>query len=157
MTTGLVSIHSPTSPADVTVENDGWFPDISLDAARNAERITDTITADRLKWAAINAVLTVNSDLSTWRLSQLDAGHASLAAVPSVAIGGQSRITQLYLRAVYSLMHADLIERYPDYSMTLKAADRSAELAPAGDDHYRNARWAVRDILGVSRTTVELI
>lgn len=157
MTTGLVSIHSTTPPADVTVENDGWFPDISLDATRLAERITDTITVERLKWAIINAVLTVNSDLNAWKLTQIEAGHDSLTAVPSVAIGGQSRLKQLYLRAVYSWAHADLIERYPDYSMTLKAADRSAALAPAGDDHYRNARWAVRDILGESRTTVELI
>lgn len=157
MTTGLVSIHSPTSPADVTVENDGWFPNISLDAVRKAERITDTITVDRLKWAVVNAMLTVNSDLDAWRLAHIEAGHNSLAVVPSVAIAGESRLMQLYRRSVYSLAHADLIERYPDYSMTLKSADRSSDLASAGDDHYRNGRWAVRDLLGVGRTTVELI
>lgn len=157
MTTGLVSIHSPNPPEDVEVVNDGWFPNISLHAVRLAERITDTITKERLTWAVANAVLTVNSDLDAFKQAHIAAGRANLAAVPSPQINGQTRLTQLYLRAVYSLTHADLIERYPDYSMTPAGAKRAEELAPAGDDHYRNGRWAVRDILGLSRTTVELI
>lgn len=157
--TGLISIPQPESPEgeSTVIENDGWFPDIDPAEARLAERITTTITPERLQWAITNAMLSVNDELTAWRQAMQAAGSDSMAAIEQVQIGGVGKLVRLYRRAVYSLAHADLIERYPDYSMTRSGAAHSEALAPAGDDHYRNARWAMSDILGVPRTTVELI
>ncbi len=157
--TGLISLPQPQTPEgeDAAVENDGWFPDIDLGEARLAERITTTITPERLKWAITNAMLTVNAELASWQRTMQAGGSTSMAGIEQPQVGGIGRLVRLYCRAVYSLAHADLIERYPDYSMTRASATHSEALAPAGDDHYRNARWAISDILGVTRTTVELI
>lgn len=156
--TGMVSIHQPTDDSpEPTIQNDGWWPDISAEHARQVERLTETITSDRLNYAIVNAVLTVNDELKEWRTAQEEAGHTSLASVPSSTINGESRLTALYIRAVYGLAHADLLERYPDYSATLQAQARAEIKVKAADDHYRSARWAINDLAGRSRSTVELI
>lgn len=154
--TGLVSIHAPADLAE-TIANDGFFPAVDPNEARKAERITDTITPERLVYALANAMMSANLTLDEWKQTQIDDGYATLADVPDIAIGGVKRKHRLYLRAVYALAHADLIERYPDYSLTPAGERKSAVVTLAGDDHYRNAHWALSDIVGKSRTTVELI
>ncbi|WP_022955778.1 head completion/stabilization protein [Perlucidibaca piscinae] len=151
--TGLISIPA-AQPPGAQITNDGWFPNIGLDDVRATERLTTSISPERLRWAIVNAILTVNKDLADWREQQT---AASMADIPASQVNGESRLISLYKRAVYSYAHADLIERYPDYSITEAGARRSEALAPAGDDHYRNARWAIRDLLGITRSTVELI
>lgn len=154
--TGLISIHAPTDES-VVISNDGFFPDVNPDDARAAERITDTITAERLVYALANAMMTVNSELSEWKADQATLGYASMAAVPCPEIAGVKTNLRLYLRAVYALAHADLIERYPDYSLTPAGERKAASVTLAGDDHYRNGRWAIADILGKTRSNVELL
>lgn len=154
--TGLVSIHAPADVAE-TITNDGFFPNVDPSDARKAERITDTITPERLVYALANAMMSANTELEEWKQAQIAAGYATLPDVPDLMIGGIKNKHRLYLRAVYALTHADLIERYPDYSLTLAGERKSDAVTIAGDDHYRNARWAIADITRKPRTVVELI
>lgn len=66
------SSQSPQKPAEIAdqlIRNNGFFPDISLLDIRRAMRIDGTIPNERLKHSAINAMLTVNSDLAPLRLA----------------------------------------------------------------------------------------
>ncbi len=44
-----------------------------------------------------------------------------------------------------------------DYSATGDGAERADALTPTADEYRRDARWAIRNILGIAHTTVELI
>ncbi|MCO1344221.1 head completion/stabilization protein [Burkholderia multivorans] len=55
------------------------------------------------------------------------------------------------------LAKATLIERYRDYDTTGDGARRADELEPQSDELRRDARWAISDIVGRPRVTVELI
>ena len=84
-------------------------------------------------------------------------GFDGLEQVPAEQINSQSIYLQLYLRAVYCLTKANLIERYSDFDSTAKGLKAGEVLGESVDDLRRDARFAIRDILGESHVTVELI
>ncbi|TAL53833.1 head completion/stabilization protein [Pandoraea sp.] len=147
---------SPGSPSRTLLANDGFFPAIDLAALRAVQRLDGTVTHERLAHETIEAMLAVNSELAAWRAAQQAAGHATLAEVPARAVDGTSALVLRYRRAVYCLAHASLIERYRNFDATGARAEATSELPPA-DELRRDARWAVRDILGRARGTVALI
>ena len=49
------------------------------------------------------------------------------------------------------------MERMLSFDATAAGQRKAESQEPAIDDHRRNARWAIRDILGLPRTTTELI
>jgi len=156
-------LAQPPSPSTVTVppqepgvENDGWFPDVSPADLRSSSRLNGNITPDRLSLSLAVAMSSVNDELAAYKVTQKANGHNALAAVPATKIGGRSIKHTLYLRAVYSLVQADLLDRYPDIGTTA-AGEKRAEELPAADAFRRDARWAISDILGRPRSTVELI
>lgn len=150
-------IAPATSATASTITNGPFWPDIEPDALRKTMRLDGTVTNERLEHAVINAALQVNSDLKNWRISNQLLGFDSLAQVPAEQINGQSIYLQLYLRAVYCLTKANLIERYSDFDSTAKGLKAGEELTDSITDLRRDARFAIRDILGESHVTVELI
>ena len=150
-----------TSPLPETVTTiittPAFWPDVDLSALRDAVRIDGTVTDARLTHAAINAISAVNKDLSVWRQAQITAGAATLDDVAAEEINGESELRQLYLRAVYATTKANLIERYRDYDATGDGHKAADKLELSADDLYRDARFAIRDIIGDTHTSVELI
>ena len=151
----FIAVQPSTAPSTIT--NESFWPDIDVADLRVTVRLDGTVTDERLQHAAINAMLQANADLAQWAAEQQGLGHATLLAVPAPTIQGKSRYHQLYLRAVYCQTRANLIERYTDFDSTGKGSKDSEELATTVTDLYRDARFAIRDILGVSHVTVELI
>lgn len=148
---------SPTAAEETAIENDGWFPAIDLAHLRSTMRLDGTVTPDRLGHAAVNAMLSVNAELAAYKEAQQAAGLATLAAVPAPQLGGESAQLHRYRRAVYACVQADLIERYRDFDTT-GAGDKLAEkLELRIDALRRDLRWALADLMGQRRTTVELI
>lgn len=153
-----MSFIAPATSANAsTITNGPFWPDIEPDALRKTMRLDGTVTNERLEHAVINAALQVNSDLKNWRIGNQLLGFDSLVLVPSEQINSQSIYLQLYLRAVYCLTKANLIERYSDFDSTAKGLKAGEELTDSITDLRRDARFAIRDILGESHVTVELI
>lgn len=150
-------IAPATSATASTITNGPFWPDIEPDALRKTMRLDGTVTNERLEHAVINAALQVNGDLKNWRIANQLLGFGSLVQVPAEQINGQSIYLQLYLRAVYCLTKANLIERYSDFDSTAKGLKAGEELTDSITDLRRDARFAIRDILGESHVTVELI
>lgn len=145
----------PAQPEPV-VENDGWFPAVSPADLRASSRLNGNVTPDRLALSLAVAMSSVNDELAAYKASRLEEGHGSLVDVPAAQIGGKSIKVSLYLRAVYSLVQADIVDRYRDFDTT-GAGDKRADELPTSDALRRDARWAISDILGRARSTVELI
>ncbi|MDC7675370.1 head completion/stabilization protein [Asticcacaulis machinosus] len=154
-------IASPPEPASAPgskVTGGAFWPDIDLNNFRDTMRIGgSTIPDPRLIKAIEAAIITVTADLREWRLDKLSEGHPSLAAVSDEEINGEKALVVIWKRAVMSFATADLMETHRDVSATNEGAKRAEEQLPTAADHRRNGVHAIRDILGVSRTTVELI
>ena len=156
---GLLPIVIPdaATPPAAPIVNDGFFPDIDPTSFRAQLRVRDAVTPERLRDALIAAIVTVGNDLIVWSLAQRLLGHATLGAVPAATIDGASRLVHLYRRAVFCNARAELVERYRDVDTTAKGQAKAEDLDPSIAELRRDALHAVRDLLGVGRTNVELI
>ena len=156
MSTGFIAT-APTAPDEGQVTSDPFWPAISLADLRDTVRLDGTVTTARLKHAVIDAITSVNRDLADWRSARQAEGHTTLAAVPSEVINNESVHLHSYRRAVYAMTRANLLERYTDYSATGDGVKGADAKIVSSDDLYRDARFAIRDILGTTHNTVELI
>jgi hypothetical protein len=139
------------------INTDVFWPPIDLDQLRATLRIDASVTAPRLETAAVAAAISVNRELSAWCATQQAAGHTKLADMPGERINGVLVLVHLYRRAIEAATGAEVCERYRSYDSTNSGHQNAEELTPNIDDYRRDLRWAVRDFLGVNRTTVELI
>lgn len=141
--------QDPTTPTDADIViSVPWWPDIVVSDAREVIRISGTVTPARLVEALQNAVWSVIRELAEWATTQR-------AAYPEKL--NDERLAGLYRRAVYNYAKAELIERYRDFDMTNAGSTRAEDKLDAADDARRNLRWAISDILGRSRVTVEAL
>lgn len=139
------------------INTDPFWPSIDLDQLRATLRIDSSVTPARLETAVINAAISVNRELATWRIDQQAAGFTRLSEVPAELVEGESAQVHLYRRAIEAGVGAEVCERYRSYDSTNTGNRKAEELAPNIDDYHRDQRWAIRDFLGTTRTTVELI
>lgn len=147
-----------TPPAEESpVINDGFFPNIDPTSVREAARIPTSITPARLRAAILGAIMTVGIDVQAFAATAIAAGHATLAAVPAPQLDGQSVQLIRYQRAIALYAKAELIERHRDFDTTAAGGSQADELSPSIDELRRDAQHAVRDMVGRSRTVVDLI
>ncbi|MBR8314240.1 head completion/stabilization protein [Burkholderia dolosa] len=150
-------LSQPSETPAPPITNDAFYPDVSLEHARDTMRLDGTVTDARLRHELLAAIASVNDELRAARSAWREAGITRLADVPADQLDGESVLLQHYRRAVYCLAKATLIERYRDYDTTGDGARRADELEPQSDELRRDARWAISDIVGRPRVTVELI
>jgi hypothetical protein len=150
-------IASGPPPNAAHINTDPFWPSIDLDALRAALRIDASVTPARLETAAIAAAISVNRTLAKWRNSQVAAGYATLTAVPAGTVQGTSELTHLYGRAIQAATAAEVCERYRSYDSTAAGDKKAEDLQTNIDDYRRDQRWAISDLQGTPRMTVELI
>lgn len=145
------------SAASGQIRTDPFWPTIDLDQLRATLRIDSSVSTPRLETAAIAAVINVNRELADWRATQQAGGYATLPDVPSEHVNDVSTLVHLYHRAVEASTGAEVCERYRSYDTTSAGKPNADELTPNIDEYRRDLRWAIRDFLGLRRTTAELI
>ena len=142
---------------DFTLTNDGFWPDIDAAHLRERQRIGSNVTNARLEEAAVAAMISVNRELRTLKLRYMAEGADTLADVPAEKIQNESELVHTSRRAIYSTASAEVAERYRTYSATEAGTVKGEAEELSADDYRRDARFAIRDLLGISRTTVVLL
>ena len=158
----VATARPPVAATEPPVTNAPWFPDLNPATVRDACRLDGTITPARLLPALKAAMLSVNAELEQYRLEQQSRwGYTSLAEVPAPMVGGESAQVLRYQRAVHACLQADLAEAYRNLDTLPSGTGKEGRvlegLAVHVDEHRRNQRWAISDLLGIRRSTVELI
>ena len=151
----IATANPPLAADDAQVNNDSWFPAVDAKRARDVCRLDGTVTPPRLAHAIEAAMDTVNAELRAYQAAQQAAG------VQTLQDAGDGRQAGRYLRAIYAHVQADLAEAYRDIDTTPHGAGKPERVADKlelrVDEHRRNQRWAISDLLGIRRTTVDLI
>lgn len=147
----------PTVIGDEVIINNGFFPDIQLSEIRNAMRIDGTVTNERLKHSALDAMQTVNRDLKDFRLKAQTQGKSRLNLCDEEQLNDESELVYLYKRAVFCLTTANLYERYRSFDSTREGDQKADQLIDTAGDLKRDYHFAVRDLLGGNRMIAELV
>lgn len=135
-----------------------FWPDLDLGLLQKSIRVDQVVTAERLREVARSAVLDIMDELDIWRRDQVAAGFSTLADVPGRhQVDEQSDYQVRWMRAVQSVVAADLADRQLGQSARSAGMDRVEELAADIDVHRRNVTYAVRDFLGRPRVIAEAI
>ncbi len=160
-------VANQPNPAPQTLQNlptlaadHGLFPDIDMNRLRQSIRIDGTVTPERLQLAARAAQQQLGRELqplhalglaSLWQLNphQRDVVIAEKPAY--------SPSEELYFRAICCLTSAELTDRYRSFDSSSEGDRRANVLEETIGNLRRDARWAIRDLLGLPRSTVELI
>jgi hypothetical protein len=153
----ITPTQAPASGTEAPIHSNPFWPDIEPEAARAALRLDGTVTGPRLRHALVEAIADINGRLATWRRSHQASGFPTLDTVPAETVDGESEHVARYRRAVYCLAGASLIERYRSFDSTHAGHQQADELTPSVDELRRDAGWAVSDLLGRGRATIELI
>lgn len=148
-------IANGTTTPEHPITQAGFWPDLDGAHLRAAMRLTAAVTDARLEVATINAMIEANRELATYRSAREAEGHATLADVPAEQIKDESLLLHLYRRVVYCNATAELIERYQGYDATNSGEQKASEEESSPDQLRRDARKALRTILGISHATVE--
>lgn len=151
----LIAAGGTTEP--ITITNAAFFPDLKLQEFRDSMRLDGTVTDERAQHALEAAMFDTNRSLAEYMKAQKELGFDNLENVPDADWQPSGTNVRLYLRAVWCLAKANLIERYRDYDATGNGHDQADAMDITGDDLRRDAAWALSDIRGANRTTVELI
>lgn len=157
----VVTANPPAAGVEPVIVNDGWFPDINPAQVRAACRLDGTVTVERLRPALVDAILSVNNELESFKAEQQQTGADSLEQVPAPQVDGQSAKLLHYKRAVHYGLMADMAEAYrnlaqlPDSSG--KASHVLERLVIEQNEHRRKQRWAIADLKGQRRVIAELI
>ncbi|ESQ89990.1 phage head protein [Asticcacaulis sp. AC460] len=142
----------------VAMEAGSFWPQPSVNHFRDAMRIGGTsIPNDRMKEALLQAMLSVDLDLTEWTALKVEAGYDLLIEVPSPKIGDETKLVMLWRRAVYHTAAADLSETHGDITATPAGAGRDQETYLTAGDYRRNATQALRALQGLKRTRSSLI
>lgn len=147
----------PVTDPEALIDCGTFLPAIDPAQARARMRIDGTVTPERLREALVEAASSVADELTAWMDAKAIEGYATLAEVPAGTIDGASALVHRFHRAVRCLATAELIERMRDYDSTNDGHLEADKLNPTIDELRRDARWAISDITGQRRTTVELI
>ena len=159
MSSPFVSVPAaPQSPENTVVVADGWFPEIDCNETRDVLRLGDVVTHARLEAALLGGMITVMGELAAWRAGHEAEGKTCLAQVaPETTIAGHNRHELLFRRAARFAAAAELAELHRDVTATKEGDDRADVQLLTASDYRRLSTWAIRDILKVTRTAVELI
>lgn len=153
----FAATSNPNDTSDQTLTNLSFYPDIVVAEFRAVIRAQDTITDGRVIQALQAAMIDVNDELEAWRYNKELEGFTNINQIPASMYGAVNELVFLYTTAVYSRAKALLMEVYTDADNTPDGDDRAESFENTVDVYLREAREAVRKILGVPRLTVELI
>ena len=150
-------IAAGANTEDTIISNDEFFPAVDPNLVRSLMRLDNSVTNPRIRQALIDAMGKTNTDLAAWQTTQQNQGNADLSNVAAPQIDGKTRHEHDYQRAVYCQAKAEITERYQDYDTTAAGTSHAEEIENSIDDYKRQARFAIRRILGQSQSTIELI
>lgn len=148
----------PSSPdPEDLVDGGTFYPQLEISRFRDSMRVSTSVADVRVRDALRAGMLTVRVDLQAWAAAKIAAGYPALEAIDCDEIDLEPITVILWRRAVFSYAAAELVETHNEISATKDGTDRVEQLTPTAADHRRNGLHAVRDLLGVGRTAVELI
>lgn len=150
----------PTTIVEQTIENDGFWPDLSVSEFQKGYRLPAEFLGDLLTDALAIAMVEVNTDLAAVKAVLQDSGVLNLASEASVttpAAWAYAHKVRLYKRAVYCRAKASALQQFATVTRRESAENTGKEAPEREDTFLAFSQSAVRALQGRGRITAALL
>lgn len=151
---------NPTTFVEQTIENDGFWPNLSVSEFQKGYRLPAEFLGDLLTDAITIAMFEVNEDLSSVKAVLQNSGVSSLAAVAGTATPtawSYAHKAMLYKRAVYCRAKASALPQFASVTRRESAENTAKEAPELKETFLAFSQSAVRVLQGRGRITAELL
>ncbi|MCD9491345.1 head protein [Photobacterium phosphoreum] len=139
-----------------TVENDGFWPNLSITDFVKTCRIPPVYNAEQECNMLIMAMSGVNIELNSFKERAIDNNQRHSSDI-GMAYGTESATTVQYKQAVYQRAKASLLVHFATLSRKDEAENLAKESTETNESLMALSQHAIRNILGMPMATVRLL
>lgn len=147
----------PTALVDQDIENDGFWPDLSVSEFQKSYRLPAEYLVELLVDGLTLAMGEVNMDLAKRKEAWQAAGIENLISANTQLLRERNFYAQQYKRAVYCRAKAFLLQQFATVNRRAEAANLAKEAPELHEQFLAFSQQAVRLIQGRGRITARLI
>lgn len=147
----------PTTLVDQDIENDGFWPDLSVSEFQKGYRLPAEYLGEMLVADLTMAMIEVNTDLAKLKASWQSAGVTSVESADPMVLPERTFQAATYKRAVYCRAKASLLTQFATVTRRESAENTGKELPERGETFLEFSQQAVRSLQGRGRISVALL
>lgn len=147
----------PTTVVEQIIENNGFWPDLSLAEYQKAYRLPGEYLSEVLVTQLELAMGEVNADLKKLMASWQSIGITEVATADPLLLEERAYKVKLYKRAVYCRAKATALTDFATVTRREVAENTGKEAPERADTYLAFSQQAVRALQGRSRITAVLL
>lgn len=147
----------PTTFVDQAIENDGFWPALSLSEFQKEQRLPAEYLVELLADALNAAMVEVNGDLARCKARWQAAGISNVESADSSLLPERAYKAKLYKRAVYCRAKASALPQFATVTRRDSAENTGKELPDRAETFLAFSQQAVRALQGRGRITAVLL
>ena len=148
---------NPSRYSEQQIENDGFWPDLSLSEFQKAYRLPGEYLVETLVDGLTTAMVEVNQDLARLKARWQDAGVTSVESADPTVLPERTFHVATYKRAVYCRAKANLLTQFATITRRESAENTGKEAPERGETFLEFSQQAVRSLQGRGRITAVLL
>jgi hypothetical protein len=145
----------PQDYSSIPITNDGWWPDTDVADFQCQRSIPASIKPETVTNALLTAIGEANAELASYKTDQEAKGYQSASHVPGPSAGNLNQLSAQYLKVIFARAKAELIGEIT--SAEREKANPGQQSEDTRERLLAEAAFAIRNILGYPRVTVDLI
>ena len=147
----------PTTFVEQAIENDGFWPDLSVSEFQKGYRLPAEYLVELLTAELTTAMTEVNSDLAKCKGRWQNVGVTTLESADPMVLPERTFHAATYKRAVYCRAKASLLPQFVTIIRRDNAENLGKELPDRPETFLAFSQQAVRSLQGRGRVTAELL
>ncbi|MCF5721021.1 head completion/stabilization protein [Pseudomonas syringae] len=147
----------PTTLVEQQIENDGFWPDLSVSEFQKGYRLPAEYLLDMLGADLTTAMTEVNADLAKLKARWQGAGVSSVESADTTVLPERTFQAATYKRAVYCRAKASLLTQFATIIRRESAENLAKELPERPETFLAFSQQAVRSLQGRGRITAALL
>ncbi|PHN38603.1 head completion/stabilization protein [Pseudomonas sp. ICMP 564] len=146
----------PTTFVEQTIENDGFWPNLSLSEFQKEYRLPAEYLVELLGGDMTMAMIEVNTDLAKCKARWQAFGITNIEAADTVLLPERAFKVKLYKRAVYCRTKGNLLPQFATITRRESAENTGKEAPERAETFLAFSQQAVRALQGRGRITASL-
>ncbi|QQN27104.1 head completion/stabilization protein [Pseudomonas syringae group genomosp. 3] len=147
----------PTTFVEQAIENDGFWPDLSVAEFQKGYRLPAEYLVEMLAADLTMAMVEVNTDLAKLKARWQGAGVSNVESADTTILPERTFQAATYKRAVYSRAKASLLTQFATVNRRESAENVGKELPERSETFLAFSQAAVRSLQGRGRITAALL